>query len=231
MLKGIDIELPAGRVLGILGRTGSGKSTLINLIPRIYDPPPGTVFLDGIDVRDYDLALLRGAVSIVPQDSFLFSASIKDNIGFSKPGAEEALLAQTADISTITRDFLMFPEGWDTIVGERGVTLSGGQKQRVAISRALLPASPVVIFDDALSSVDTETEDAILSALPLVVQEKTFIIIAHRISTLKTADVILVLESGEIIQQGTHEELIKQPGFYADVYRLQQLEESFRKEK
>lgn len=168
---------------------------------------------------------------MVPQDSFLFSARIKDNIGFSNPGADEALVARAADMSTISRDFSIFPDGWDTVVGERGVTLSGGQKQRVAISRALLPASPVMIFDDALSSVDTETEDAILSALPVVVQGKTFIIIAHRISTLKTADIILVLEDGEIIQQGTHEELIKKPGFYAEVYRLQQLEESVRKEK
>jgi ATP-binding cassette, subfamily B, multidrug efflux pump len=231
VLSGIDLDLPAGRMLGILGKTGSGKSTLINLIPRLYDPPPGTMFLDGIDVRDYDLEALRKAVSMVPQDSFLFSASIRDNIGFGRPGADEALLEKTAEISTISRDFSSFPDGWDTVVGERGVTLSGGQKQRVSISRALTAASSILIFDDALSSVDTETEDAILSAIPEMLEGKTSIIVAHRISTLKTADVILVLENGEIIQQGTHDELMGQPGFYLDTYRLQQLEESIRKEQ
>ncbi len=231
VLKNINFELAPGRVLGILGRTGSGKSTLINLIPRIYDPPPGTVFLDGIDVRDYGLDVLRNAVSVVPQDGFLFSATIKENIRFSNPAADEAEIAKMAEISTISRDFSMFPEGWGTIVGERGVSLSGGQKQRVAISRALLATSPVMIFDDALSSVDTETEDAILSTLPEVIEGKTVIIIAHRISTLKTADLILVLENGEIIQQGSHEELVQEPGLYAEVYRLQQLEDSIRKER
>ena len=231
VLRGIDLDLPAGRVLGILGRTGSGKSTLVNLIPRIYDPPPGTVFLDGADIRDCDLEVLRDAVSVVPQDSFLFSASIRENVGFGNPGADEALLLKTAEISTISRDFSVFPDGWDTVVGERGVTLSGGQKQRVSISRALAAPSSIVIFDDALSSVDTETEDAILSAIPEMVTGKTFILVAHRISTLKTADVIVVLENGKIIQQGSHEELIGRPGFYADTNRLQQLEESIRKER
>jgi ATP-binding cassette subfamily B protein len=229
-LEGVNLDLPAGRVLGILGRTGAGKSTLVNLIPRMYDPPPGTVFIDGTDVRNYDLHWLRSAISVVPQDSFLFSATIRDNIRFSNPQAEEELLRRTAEISTIQRDFSMFPDGWDTIVGERGVSLSGGQKQRVAISRALAADASIVIFDDALSSVDTETEDAILSELPGMLEGKTVILIAHRISTLKTADIILVLENGRIIQQGTHDELMSKPGFYADVYRLQQLEESIRKE-
>ena len=228
VLSGINLDLPPGSVLGILGRTGSGKSTLVNLIPRLYDPPPGTILLDGADIRDYDLDVLRGAVSVVPQDSFLFSASIRENIGFGRPGAEEGTLRTTAEVSTIARDFSVFPQGWDTVVGERGVTLSGGQKQRVSISRALAAASSIVIFDDALSSVDTETEDAILTAIPKLLEGKTFVIVAHRISTLKTADVIVVLEEGRIVQQGNHDELLAQPGFYSEVYRLQQLEESIR---
>ncbi len=196
--------MPAGTILGILGRTGAGKSTLVNLLPRVLDPPPGTVFVDGADVRSYDLAGLRGAISVVPQETFLFSASIRENIGFGaagdgdRPGAgaAEGRLERVAAISTIERDFRMLPSGWQTVVGERGVTLSGGQKQRVAISRALARDAAIYILDDSLSSVDTETEDVILRELLPFVKGRTVILISHRISTLKAADRIVVLEGG-----------------------------------
>jgi len=228
VLDGISLELPAGSTLGILGRTGSGKSTLVQLLPRILDPPPGTVLIDGVDVRDYDLAVLRGAVSVAPQDNFLFSASIRNNIAFGNGSAGEGQLVRVSALSTIDRDFSAFPQGWDTVVGERGITLSGGQKQRVALSRALAAEAAVYILDDSLSSVDTETEDAILRELLPYLSGKTVVIISHRISTLKTSDRILVLESGRIAQLGTHEELMNERGFYADIYRLQQLEEAMR---
>jgi ATP-binding cassette subfamily B protein len=235
-LSDIDIRVPAGTILGILGRTGAGKSTLVNLLPRVLDPPPGTVFVDGADVRSYDLAGLRGAISVVPQETFLFSASIRENIGFGAAGdgggpgagAGEGRLERAAAISTIERDFRMLPSGWQTVVGERGVTLSGGQKQRVAISRALARDAAIYVLDDSLSSVDTETEDVILRELLPFAKGRTVILISHRISTLKAADRIVVLEGGRVAQEGTHEELARSPGFYADIYRLQQLEDAVR---
>ncbi|MBN2553937.1 MAG: ABC transporter ATP-binding protein [Spirochaetales bacterium] len=230
-LRYIDLEVPAGSILGILGKTGSGKSTLVQLLPRILDPPPGTVFLDGRDVRLYPLAELRNSVSMVPQDTFLFSTSIRENIAFGSRNGDERLIRQVAGISTIERDYSTFPAGAQTIVGERGISLSGGQKQRVAISRALASDACLYIFDDSLSSVDTETEDAIIRGLLPFLRGKTLILISHRISALKTADQVIVLENGRIVQQGTHEQLLEQKGFYADIYRLQQLEEALRKKK
>jgi ATP-binding cassette subfamily B multidrug efflux pump len=229
VLSGIDLEVPAGGILGILGRTGAGKSTLVQLLPRIFDPPPGSVFIDGRDVRSYDLAVLRCAIRVVPQDTFLFSATIRDNIAFGR--AQEAedhneLLRQVCAISTIERDFGAFPSGWETVVGERGITLSGGQKQRVALSRALAGEAAVYILDDSFSSVDTETEDAILRQLLPFAAGKTLLIISHRVSTLKAAQRIIVLEEGRIAQQGSHEELLRERGFYAEIFRLQQLEET-----
>ena len=228
VLQNINLEVKAGITLGILGRTGAGKTTLVNLLPRILDPPPGTIFLDGRDVRAYDLNSLRAAIVMVPQENFLFSASIRDNIAFGYPQATTDQLRKAAGLSTINRDFSVFPSGWDTMVGERGVTLSGGQKQRVSISRALATDTSIVIFDDALSSVDTETEDAILKSLIPHLREKTFIIVSHRISTLKTADLIAVFDEGAVIQLGSHEELITTPGFYSEIFQLQQLEDSIR---
>jgi ATP-binding cassette subfamily B multidrug efflux pump len=231
VLKDIDLEIPAGSILGILGKTGSGKSTLVQLLPRILDPPPGTVYLDGRDIRSYDLPRLRTTISMVPQETFLFSSSIRNNIAFGSRDGDEQLVRQVAAISTIERDFNTFPDGVETVVGERGITLSGGQKQRVAISRALASEASIFIFDDSLSSVDTETEDAILNDLLPFLKGKTLILISHRISTLKTADRIVVLEAGRIAQLGSHEQLLEQRGFYADIYRLQQLEEAFRRKR
>ncbi len=229
VLKDFSIDIPSGSILGILGKTGSGKSTLVQLLPRILDPPPGTVFVDDLDVRSYDLTGLRNAISTVPQETFLFSTSIRDNIAFGSRNGDEELVRKVAAISTIERDFSTFPAGSETVVGERGITLSGGQKQRVAIARALASDAAICIFDDSLSSVDTETEDAILRDLLPFLKGKTLIVISHRISTLKTADRIVVLEDGRIAQLGSHEELLGQKGFYADIYRLQQLEEAFRR--
>ncbi len=229
VLKDFNIDIPSGSILGILGKTGSGKSTLVQLLPRILDPPPGMVFIDGLDVRSYDLTVLRNAISTVPQETFLFSTSIRGNIAFGSRNGNGELVREVAAISTIERDFSAFPAGSETVVGERGITLSGGQKQRVAISRALASDASIYIFDDSLSSVDTETEDAILKDLLPFLKGKTLILISHRISTLKTTDRIVVLEDGRIAQLGSHEELLAQKGFYADIYRLQQLEEAFRR--
>ena len=231
VLKDINLAVPAGSILGILGKTGSGKSTLVQLLPRILDPPAGTVFLDGRDIRSYDLPRLRRSIGMVPQETFLFSSSIRDNIAFASRDGDDQLVRQVAAISTIDRDFNTFPEGVKTVVGERGITLSGGQKQRVAISRALAGDASIYIFDDSLSSVDTETEDAILNDLLPFMRGKTLILISHRVSTLKTADRILVLDEGRIAQLGSHEQLLEQKGFYSDIYRLQQLEEAFRHKK
>lgn len=222
-LEAVSFSLDRGKTLGILGRTGSGKTTLLKMFPRMLEPPRGTVFIDGIDVLEYDLGALRSAFGVVPQDTFLFSASIRENIAFGAPDADERLLHDTAEISTITRDLTGFPEGWSTEVGERGVTLSGGQKQRIAISRALTVEPAVLVFDDALSSVDTETEEKILSRMLAFRKGRTNIIISHRVSTLKIADLIIVLDKGRLVQAGTHDELVSRDGFYAEIFSLQQL--------
>jgi ATP-binding cassette subfamily B protein len=233
VLSHIELHIPAGRWVGILGRTGAGKSTLAKLLPRLLDPPPGTIFINNRDVRTFNLQELRAMVGMVPQDTFLFSASIFDNIAFGRLEEEKENnreeIKTATEISTITRDLANFPKGWETIIGERGITLSGGQKQRVALARALLVRSRIVILDDAFSAVDTETEDKILKGLQSILKDKTTILISHRISTLKRADCIIVLDKGKIIQQGTHEELLQDKhGFYADIYCTQQLEETIK---
>ncbi|MFW6288203.1 MAG: ABC transporter ATP-binding protein [Spirochaetota bacterium] len=222
-LDGVDLEVPEGSILGILGRTGSGKSTLLRLLPRLQNPPRGTVFVGGVDVLDYDLATLRSAFGAVPQDTFLFSASLRENIAFGVEEPDEEYIRHVADVSTISRDMKIFPQGWDTQVGERGITLSGGQKQRVAISRALAKDPRILVFDDALSAVDTETEELILNKLLSEREGRTSIIVSHRVSTLATADRIAVLERGRLVQYGTHEELLAEDGFYREIATLQQL--------
>jgi ATP-binding cassette subfamily B multidrug efflux pump len=228
VLQGVSLEVPSGTILGVLGRTGSGKTTLVNLLPRVLDPPAGTLFLDGRDVRDYDLEALRSAIRVVPQDTFLFSTSIRENIAFGGRDGDAGALREAASISTIERDFGNFPQGWETVVGERGITLSGGQKQRVSLSRALAGPAAIYILDDAVSSVDAETEEAILARLFPRLRGSSIILVSHRVSTLRNADLIVVLEAGRITQQGSHAELAARPGFYADIYRMQQLEDSLR---
>jgi ATP-binding cassette subfamily B protein len=224
-LEDISLEIPEGTILGILGRTGSGKSTLLRLLPRLDNPPRGTIFVGGTDVLDYDVASLREAFGMVPQETFLFSSSLRDNIAFAAVDADEEVIRHVSDVSTISRDVKMFPDGWETQVGERGITLSGGQKQRVAISRALAKRPRILVFDDALSAVDTETEEQILNKLLSERSGRTSIIVSHRVSTLATADHVAVLDRGRLVQYGTHEELLQEDGFYREVSFLQQLTE------
>ncbi len=222
-LTSVGFTVDNGETLGILGRTGSGKSTLIRLLPRLLDPPPATVFVGGRDVREYNLHSLRAAFGVVPQDTFLFSASIYDNIQFGLDAPDQELVHKVAEISTITRDMSTFPAGWQTEVGERGISLSGGQKQRVAISRAIAVRPQILIFDDALSAVDTETEERILRDLLSFREGKTNIIISHRVSTLSIAHRIIVLDGGKIVQEGSHAELVAEDGFYRQIYNLQRM--------
>ena len=225
VLQRISARLPAGSTTAIVGATGSGKSTLLNLLPRLNDPPPGAVFIDGIDVRDMPLAVVRRAIGFVPQEPFLFSASIADNIAFGAPAASREQIEQAAHVSRLDKDLVDFPKGYDTAVGERGITLSGGQKQRTAIARAVITDPKILVLDDALSAVDTYTEEEILSRLAGVMRSRTTIIVSHRISTVRNADQILVLDDGEIVERGTHDQLVARHGVYAELYRKQLLEE------
>jgi ATP-binding cassette subfamily B protein len=225
VLDGVSFELPAGETLGIIGPTGSGKSTLLATLVRLYDPPRGTVFLDGRDVLDLPLANLRAAIAMVPQEAFLYSAPIRENVLFGNPdGTEEELRAAVED-ARLAPDLEQLPKGVDTVVGERGVTLSGGQKQRATLARALATRSPVLVLDDSLSAVDSETESAILQSLRRVREGRTAIIVAHRVSALRDADRIILLRDGRIAESGTHEELLERGGEYARLARAQALEE------
>ena len=225
VLKNINLKIESGQTIAIVGHTGSGKSTLINLIPRLFEASKGMLFIDGYQIQDIPLSLLRQAIGYVPQDTFLFSETITENIAFgvNKPDAKD--IHQAAQQAGLLVDIEAFPKQFDTMVGERGITLSGGQKQRTAIARALIRQPKILILDDSLSAVDTETEERILGHLQNVMSGRTSIIVSHRISTVKMADVIIVLSDGEIIERGTHESLIMRGGAYAELYEKQLLEE------
>lgn len=226
ILRHINLTIPAGSSLAIVGPTGSGKTTLVNLIPRIYDAPQrGQVLIDGRPITDYPLATLRRNIGFVPQETFLFSDTIRENIAFGAQDASLHDVRSAAAGATIAADIEGFPEQYDTMVGERGITLSGGQKQRTAIARAIIRSPRILVLDDALSSVDTYTEEKILNHLREVMQGRTTILISHRVSTVRNADRIAVLHDGEIVEYGTHEELLARDGYYTDLYNKQLLEE------
>ena len=225
VLRDLNLRIPAGRSLAIVGPTGSGKTTLVNLIPRIYDAEAGMVLIDGRPIRQYSIASLRRQIGFVPQETFLFSDRIRENIALGVDSASDQQIHDAADAANIAQDIESFPEGYRTLVGERGITLSGGQKQRTAIARALIRDPRILILDDALSSVDTHTEDKILNHLRDVMQGRTTIFISHRVSTVRNADRIAVLHGGRIVESGTHEELLALNGYYTDLYNKQLLEE------
>jgi ATP-binding cassette subfamily B protein len=225
-LNHINLTVRRGEWLGIMGHTGSGKSTLIKALTRMIDPPPGTIKIFGLDVREWDIAALRKLFAAAPQDSYLFSDSIRNNIGYGLVSPSEETLKNAASVSALDKDLENFNSGWETLVGERGLTLSGGQKQRVALSRAVIMESEFLIMDDSLSAVDAETEQRILAELIRTRQGKTTIIISHRVSTLRSADKIAVLEKGGICEYGSPRELLSGGGFYARMAALQQLDEN-----
>ncbi len=224
-LSGVNLRIPSGTSLAIVGYTGSGKSTMVNLIPRLYDVTSGAVLIDGRDVRTIPLAVLRQHIGCVPQETFLFSQTLAQNIAYGRDSVPHDEILESAHISRIARDVEEFPSGYDTMLGERGITLSGGQKQRTSLARALMRKPSILILDDALSAVDTVTEEEILSGLRVVMKERTSILISHRISTVKDADQIVVLHEGNIAERGNHDELVEHGGIYADLFRKQQLEE------
>jgi ATP-binding cassette subfamily B multidrug efflux pump len=225
VLKDINLKVPAGSSLAIVGPTGSGKTTLVNLLPRIYDAAPGTLLLDGRPIREYPLDVLRRNIGFVPQETFLFSDSVRENVAFGVENASDDEVRSATQAANIAADIESFPEQYATMVGERGITLSGGQKQRTAIARAIIRDPRILVLDDALSSVDTYTEEKILNHLREVMRDRTTIFISHRVSTVRNADKIAVLHEGRIVELGTHDELLAKNGYYTDLYNKQLLEE------
>ena len=230
VLQDISLHVPAGSILAIVGPTGSGKSTLAALIARLWDAPPGSLLIDGRPIREWPLESLRRAVGYVPQDTFLFSETLRENVAFGVDEATDQQIADAAEVASIAAEIGEFPAKYDTMVGERGITLSGGQKQRTAIARAVIRDPKILIMDDSLSSVDTGTEEQILRRLDAILRQRTTVLISHRVSTVKHADQIAVLRDGRIVEHGTHAELLERGGYYADLYRKQLLEEELERE-
>ncbi len=227
-LDGINLTIHPGETVAVVGHTGSGKTTLVNLIPRLFDPTEGVVEIGGVDVRRFDPEELRREIGFVPQETFLFSATLAENIAWGAPHATRDQIRWAAEVAGLATDIESFPNGLDTVIGERGLTLSGGQKQRAAIARAILRNPRILILDDALSSVDTLTEEKILSGLSGVMRGRTTVLISHRVSTVQNADRIVVLSHGRIVETGTHRDLLERGGYYAELYEKQLLEEELQ---
>ena len=221
MLDDVDFEAAPGEIIALMGRSGSGKTTIVNLIPRFYDVTAGSLTFDGVDVRELGLDFLRKQVAVVQQDVFLFSATIRENIAYGRPGARDEQIEAAAKLARIDDFITSLPDGYETWVGERGATLSGGQKQRVAIARALLMNPRVLVFDDSTSSVDTQTEFEIQHAMSTLMEGRTTFVIAHRLRSVEQADQILVLDQGKIVQRGKHAELLSEGGLYREIYDLE----------
>jgi ATP-binding cassette subfamily B protein len=223
-VNNISFSIEKGKTLAILGKTGAGKSSILSLISRLYDVTGGEILIDGRNIKNLNLYDLRNSISIVPQDAFLFSDSIKNNIKFGKENASNIEVENAAKKAVVHDNIIQFNKAYETVLGERGITVSGGQKQRISIARALIKNAPILLLDDCLSAVDTETEETILNNLLLYCKDKTTIIVSHRVSSAKNADMIIIIEEGKIIQQGSHNQLINENGYYSQLY-LKQLSE------